>query len=323
MALKAIIIDDNLGDLDRIKHELSKPELHNEIEILGIADNFEDGQKLLYDNYYNIDLLLLDLTLESLGEVDPNHPNTGPNLLETVRAMRRSKVPFGVIFITKYIEIWAVDLMVTHFNIPETLLGVVGKWYKPNGEQSFAQQIAECRDRFQRRFMKVPDKVRSEGYRWLLKSRIDEYFQQPIFLDGAFSDDKSAADAGKSIKRRIRRDEISWFIIRDGYCEIKAEGDVETFKADCTGKELLETIGLTPKNGTDTATFDEYLKLINGYYFMTGANHYVNLNYVTGHNNESRAGTLPKGGWAVVGDDFLPISNIENRETLKKTLGIH
>lgn len=315
MALKTIVVDDNPTDLARIRAELTRENLAGKIDLLGAASDYETAEQLLYDHFYDVDLVFLDMTLEPGNDVNLDSDFTGPGLLEKVRQRRRSRAPFGVIFFTQYLELWAVEL-ITAFNPPETLLGVLHKWRSPRGDRSFAEQVETCLERFERRFMLIPDARRAGGERWVLSERLEnEYFARRIFLHGVFADSAEEAARLESLGVRTRRDHIQFFIMRDGFCEVKIEGRDQLFFTEETGADLKELLEMMPE---DDLRYTEFNRVVNGYFFCTKEFHYVNITAVGGHDNHAREGVQPHGGWAVVeGRYYLPIANTGRRNELQ------
>lgn len=314
MTLKTLIIDDNFTDLERIRIELTRGELAGKIELVGTASDYNQAEQLLYDHFYDVDLVFLDMTLEPGNDANVDSEFTGPRLLEKVRQRRRSRAPFGVVFFTQFIELWAVDLITT-FNPPETLLGVLNKWYRPRGNRGFSDQVGECLARFERRFTLIPDARRAEGERWVLSERLEnEYFAKRLLLHGAYADTRETAEQSDHRAIAVRRDHVQFFIVRDGYCEVKIEGREQRLFTEETGDELRELLEMVHENNPRYAEFN---RVVNGYFFSTAQHHYVNITAVSGHDNHTRQGTQPKGGWAIVeGQHFLPVSNTDRRDEL-------
>lgn len=315
--IRVILVDDMPDDLRLCLHYLSEQE---EIEVIGTASRVEEARALLKEQFYKVDLVIMDMTLVPIGDL-AHDLNNGPGLLDQIRkekGSRSGKFPFGIIYITQNIKLWAINF-VLQYQPPATLLRFVAKNHEDPEGRDEQEQLIDGIERFKKVFFpaKWYDQTsKSIIEKWYFKENyLDDYLSQKIAISGRFGKE------GEDSQYYFRREQIGYLCRRDGFCEIKIKDYPALLHTEDSFQDINEYLWWTDDDKASQEV-QEYRSHIATQFAQANANCFVNIDYIECFKTRIDGKPTPHGGYVVMEDKAeISISNIEHRDRLKLLSG--
>ncbi len=194
--INAVLIDDIPAEAERFQ---AKAKLPDDVR-LHVIHSIEEAEAYLTDTDNDLDLVFCDVRLKGDHESDPE----GFYLIQRVEE-RLGKLPFGIVFVTAYSSIYAVNLLVEQIS-PATLCGFAVKWELTQPRQmSFEEQIALAITHFRKKFTPRIVGVSTDGAeeiepvsRWYFNDYLRHYLNERMAFDVLES-----GDAVRTLRVRI------------------------------------------------------------------------------------------------------------------------
>jgi CheY-like chemotaxis protein len=315
--IRVIVVDDMPNDIKLCLSYLSKLE---EIEVIGTASRVEEARVLLKEQFHKVDLVIMDMTLVPGGDpaVDLNN---GPGLLEQIRKEQNSRpgrYPFGIIYMTHFIEFWAINF-VLQYQPPATLLRFVAKNHEDQEERNAKEQLIDGIERFKKVFFPAKwydQQSKKIIEKWYFKENyLDDYLSQKIAISGRFGKE------GEDSLYYFRREQIGYLCRRDGFCEIKIKDSPALLHTEDSFQDINEYLWWTDDDKASQEV-QEYRSHIATQFAQANANCFVNIDYIECFKTRIDGKPTPHGGYVVMEDKAeISISNIEHRDRLKLLSG--
>lgn len=180
--MNAVLIDDDQRDIElfHLRSGIDRNEVN-----LTVFSNIEAAESYLVNPENIIDLVFCDVRLDDGKEAEP----TGFYLIRRIED-HLGRLPFGVIFLTRYEQIFAVTLLVEQLS-PTTLCGFVVKWDLDQPRQmEFKEQIRRSIQTFQGKFTRRVIDIKTDGveevepvYKYFFNDYLRQYENERINFD--------------------------------------------------------------------------------------------------------------------------------------------